>query len=344
MTSIDLLTGPRGRRFCLEAVTALSDELWSGHLRAAWEPHNVELRGEFSASVASEATLAAVSRASAEDLLTALAQAVDRAAYWQPPDDADELAQTPEVLRALQPIARELAERIAGSWWISPLDAGSQRAVQWIDQYNMPAPQLTGAAEKLAGWRERTLASERVASSWPRSLKRRTASSWWSTPALSGLVHTSRALPGLGSAGLLLVEDGAGWSRARIWPLAPAAGARILEIREPADWAGLVERHPLEVTQTWRKTAFETTGIDATWLVPDFATVAQEYDGVHVTGAGYLATAGRPLDAGRGLTMLAGWDPDATYWLGDVLEGSGDPTEWENPVEGTIAEWTPTAT
>ncbi|WP_417233750.1 hypothetical protein [Arthrobacter sp.] len=342
MTSMDLLTGPRGRRFCLEAVTALSDELWSRHLAAAWEPHNTGLRREFGAAVASEATRAAISRAPAGDLLTALARTVDHAAYWQPPDEVDELARTPEVLQALEPIARELGRRITGSWWSSPVDTGGQRAIQWIDGHNLPAPQPTGAAAKLAGWRERTLASERMAATWSRSLKRRTASSWWSTPALSDLVQTTRALPGLGSAGLLLVEDGAGWNRARIWPLAPTAGSRILEIREPADWVGLVERQPLEVTQTWRKTAYESTGLDATWLIPDFAAVAQEYDGVHLTAAGYLATAGRPLESGRGLTLLAGWDPDATYWLTDVLEASGEPTEWENPVEGAIAEWAPT--
>lgn len=314
MTSIDLLAGPRGRRFCLAAVTALSNQLWSRQLRVGCAPHNADLRAEFSAAVASEATLAAVSRAPGEDLLTALSIAVDRAAYWQPPDDVDELGQTPEVLQALKPIAHALADRISGSWWVSPLDTGTQHAVQWVDEFDMPAPSLSGATEKVTGWRERTLASERVASRWSRSLKRRTGSSWWSTPAMSELVQTNRALPGLGSAGLLLVEDGAGWNRARVWPLA----------------------------QTWRKTAYETTGLDATWLIPDYAAVARKYDSVHLTVAGYLATAGRPLDAGRGTTMLAGWDPDATYWLGDVLESSGGPTEWENPVVGTTAEWAPT--
>lgn len=344
MTSIDLLTGPRGRRFCLESVTALSDELWSRHLRAAWEPHNTNLREGFRAAVAAPETLAAIERLGDDGLLTALAHAVDHAAYWQPPDDVDELALTPEVLQALGPIARELAERICTSWWDSPVDTSSQRAVQWIDEYNMAAPLLSDAAGRLATWRRRTVESEHVASHWSRSLRKRTGGPWWSTPALSQLVQTSRALPGLGAVGLLLVEDGAGWNRARVWPLEPSPDARVLELRGPDDWVDLVERHPLEVTQTWRKTAYETTGLDVLWLIPDFAAVAQEYDGVHLTAAGYLATAGLPLDAGRGLTMLAGWDPDATYWLGDVLEGSGNPSEWENPVEGSTAEWVPTAT
>lgn len=105
----------------------------------------------------------------------------------------------------------------------------------------------------------------------------------------------------------------------------------------------LVQSLPLEVTQTRRKTAFENTGFDIRWLIPDFAAVAQEYDGVHLTVTGYLTTAGRPLAAAGGMTMLAGWDPDATYWLADVLGHSGEASEWENPVVGTIAEWVPTA-
>ncbi|WP_372698830.1 hypothetical protein [Arthrobacter sp. JSM 101049] len=343
MTSLDLLAGPRGRRFCLAAVTGLSDDLWSLSLRSAWDPGNASLRAELCAAIGSHEVLRSISEAPDAALLTALADAVDRAAYWQPPDETDGLAAIPAMLTALGPVADILSGRIAGSWWSSGIGAGSQRAVQWIDESDMPAPQLSGATGRVADWHRRTVESERAASRWTRSLKKRPGSSWWSTPALSQLVHTTRSLPGLGAAGLLLVEDGAGWDRARVWPLAPVPSARILEIRGPADWVDLVERHPLEVTQTWRKTAWETTGIDGTWLIPDFAAVAREYDGVHLTVAGYLTTAGRPLDAGNGRTILAGWDPDATYWLADVLRPAGDPVEWTNPVVGTTPEWSPTA-
>jgi hypothetical protein len=26
--------------------------------------------------------------------------------------------------------------------------------------------------------------------------------------------------------------------------------------------------------------------------------------------------------------LLGGWDPDATWWLTDVLSGPGEPTDW----------------
>ena len=35
------------------------------------------------------------------------------------------------------------------------------------------------------------------------------------------------------------------------------------------------------------------------------------------------------LDVEGGATVLAGWDPDATFWLADVLEPAGEPVAWE---------------
>jgi hypothetical protein len=57
--------------------------------------------------------------------------------------------------------------------------------------------------------------------------------------------------------------------------------------------------------------------------------VAAHYDAVHLTVGGYLTTAGRALSvSGSAATMLAGWDPDETYWLADVLEPAGAPARW----------------
>jgi hypothetical protein len=45
---------------------------------------------------------------------------------------------------------------------------------------------------------------------------------------------------------------------------------------------------------------------------------------------GYLMTAGRALEVDDGrATVLAGWDPDATFWLNDVLRLAGPPTYWQ---------------
>lgn len=40
---------------------------------------------------------------------------------------------------------------------------------------------------------------------------------------------------------------------------------------------------------------------------------------MHLSVIGYLEAAYRALPVGSACTCLAGWDPDETIWLGDVL-------------------------
>lgn len=144
---------------------------------------------------------------------------------------------------------------------------------------------------------------------------------------LTGLTMTSRSLPGLGAARLALVEDGLGWRRADVWPLTPTSGCRVYEITGPEAWSDLVVRHPMEVTASKRHDWWRTTGVDGTWFIPDWTRVAADFDAIHLTVTGYLTTAGRALPAGHGQTVLAGWSPDETYWLADVLTADGPPVE-----------------
>ena len=80
---------------------------------------------------------------------------------------------------------------------------------------------------------------------------------------------------------------------------------------------------------------------DGRWLIPDFAAVAEDYDAVHLSVTGYLATAGQALPVGDARTLLAGWDPDQTYWLNDVLALSGPATTWVSSDEALL-RWIPT--
>ncbi len=73
------------------------------------------------------------------------------------------------------------------------------------------------------------------------------------------------------------------------------------------------------------------TGWADSWLIPDWADVAADFDAVHLTVAGYLTTAGRIMRVAREATLLAGWNPDETYWLNDVLRESGPATRWRTP-------------
>ena len=70
------------------------------------------------------------------------------------------------------------------------------------------------------------------------------------------------------------------------------------------------------------------------WLIPDWVAVASDYDAVHLAVIGYLTTAGRALPVLDACTVLAGWDPDQTFWLTDILKESGEPTEWSINQDG----------
>ena len=82
------------------------------------------------------------------------------------------------------------------------------------------------------------------------------------------------------------------------------------------------------------------TGWSGRWLIPDFTAAAADYDAVHLTVFGYLTTAGRAVPVGDARTMLAGWDPDETWWLADVLSGSGPAERWEAQ-QDELLRWNP---
>ena len=64
-------------------------------------------------------------------------------------------------------------------------------------------------------------------------------------------------------------------------------------------------------------------------LVPDWAAVAADYDGVHVSWAGFLTAEGYVSDLDGGdVTMLRYWFSERTLWLRDVF---GEPIPLDTP-------------
>jgi hypothetical protein len=109
----------------------------------------------------------------------------------------------------------------------------------------------------------------------------------------------------------------------------PENSASVYEICGPGQWADLVGRYPLDVTRSRRDDWRRATGRAGGWLIPDYAAMAADWDAVHVSVAGYLTTAGIAILADDGAcTMLAGWDPDATWWLTGVLSSTSQPEDW----------------
>lgn len=324
-----LLSGPRGRRLCLE-VSGVEPATLLARLSAPPPGTRTSIRWQDSRSYPDRVLDRAARQierrwagsgqrpvVAADDLFAALDVAVAFAAYWEPPDEDDAAATAPQVREALLLVAGAVAEHGVSARWRRTVALTGQHHVGWRDRGGGPAqpPALTGAAERLARFRSAARA-------------RAEGSLWWSAPAAYGLVTTTATFAGDIPSGLVFVEDALGWTRARTTPLRARSPCRVLEITGPPDWVALVERFPLDVTPSRQRSWQPATGLDGPWFVPDWSAVAQVCDGVHLTTWGYLTTAGRALPVHGGQTMLAGWDPDTTYWLTDCLELAGTPRSW----------------
>jgi hypothetical protein len=342
-----LLAGPRGRRLCWALVEDSGGEAkdWIG-------PSWTQVRwfgspGEDPAVLAAELAAAAGQTdwegvtASMTDvaLVALLAESVSWAMYWQPPDLVDQALAHPEVAQALRPAAHAVTRAPGMRWWSSGVDLGTQQHVQPVGSTS-ERPALSGTAGRLAAWRAAVIEDEHAAAERPADPAANYSGHWWSTPKWPTSVSTTRALPGLGPLQLTVIEDWPGWAEVRCWPLTPRRAARIYEITGPGDWAALVARYPLEVTKSRRHDWWRVTGRDGTWLMPDYATAASDYDAIHLSVGGYLTTAGRAMPVAGAQCLLAGWDPDETYWLADVLTTAGPPIHWIRDDSATPA-WRP---
>ncbi|MFP7834673.1 hypothetical protein [Marisediminicola sp. LYQ134] len=264
--------------------------------------------------------------AGVEELLAALQASVDSARYWQEPDGEDVLTTTRDVRAALNQLAQMISEHSLARWWTAPVDIDSQWFVLFDGMKAPVAGDVEGALER---WRTEIGAEEeRAQRERPIDPAASWGGSWWSIPPRSLLSTTRRLSAGkvandvgiptdLGPAGLHLVED-AMFDHAAVHRALVPEGLRIYEIDGPAALAELCAQYPFEVTASRRHDWFRTTGVDRRWVIPDWQRVAADFDGVHLTVAGYLETAGRDIRVTDDLsTVLAGWDPDQTWWLTD---------------------------
>jgi hypothetical protein len=279
----------------------------------------------------------------ADGLHDALAASVEAARYWQEPDEIDRMLEDPAFEAPLRSVAEQVAGTREAAWLWHPF-APEQFVVSWYARDPDSGRELepraveTGAiADELARWRRQAEDSEEQFREFYRSDPRgRMSGAWWALPQFLG-VWSSAALGERGPAALHFVEDDMGYERARVWPLRAREGARVLEIGTPEDWAELCRRHPFDVSASRRSDWGWATGRYGRWVLPDWPEVAREWDAVHVTGAGYLRAAGRAIELGDDTaTVLAGWEPGVTAWLGDAVEPAGTPVEWVKSAEGWV--------
>jgi hypothetical protein len=129
----------------------------------------------------------------------------------------------------------------------------------------------------------------------------------------------------------------------------------LFDVHRPEDWRRLVLDHPADATP--RQTNWEMPGgqgalgrrseiftVDnqhaairsfSRHLVPNWSQVAQRYDGVHLSWAGWITTEGYvDVDDSGTAVMLRYWFSERTLWLADRF---GDPSPLPRPAEESPA-------
>jgi hypothetical protein len=315
----DLLIGPRGRELCAGLAGI---DVWG--IRRGIVPLTA---ADLLSSLSRQRSVLGFEDDDPLAAVTALADTAEDVNYWGgwPAGPLED----PAVIAELRTMAARVAESAGCQWWWSGVDRSAQQYVEWAGPEEL-APGLRDAAELLRGINAEAIEFERRMSR-DRHLPAGTGISgpWWSFPS-PGLVSTTRRLGSLGAVLLAGREDGHGETEAVVRPVALAGNARVFEIDGPQAWQRLVTGYPGTATATYRHT-WAWTGWDGEWLVPSWPAVAADWDGVHISVAGYLSTAGRPLPAGSARTLLAGWNPDETYWLADAITSLGEAQAWHNP-------------
>ena len=353
------------------------------------EPVREQLRQRLEQAVTAVDLAAVAARDDPRQLLRPLADAVSSARYWQHPDTEDQALADPAVAERLRPLAQAVAGSGAAAWWSQPVDPQAQQHLSWLfegrDRYQPILAGARGAATSrapaaLRRWRrDAAVEEERCRVERPRAVEANWSGTWWSSPPqLPELVVSTPVLPATAAApagaergaggevdsrrwvlpvGMALVEDDLGVEEVHARALRLREGLRVHEVHGAEAWCALVAAHPRSVTFSRRHDWWRATGWDGAWVLPDWASVAREWDGVHLSVRGYLAVSGRLLEtsvagavAGQDLhgvrpgaarTLLAGWSPGQTCWLTDVVEEVGGPVLWCSRGDDHPLRWAP---
>lgn len=351
MTADALLTGPRGRRLLLEFAQEADRAAQQNYDRSSFnsavfyaahvlDPNPGVLFGPGAdeplpdippEEVARRLATVPLPEVTAAALRSGLGMAVDNARYWQEPDGEDVLAAATPVRRELRRVADHIAQSPHVDWWPTEVARDDQWSVGWGDSaesFMQEPPQQGPLTDRLVAWRNRVVEQEaKVERDRPRDPKAMYSGEWWSFPWEARC--SARSLDDGVPAGVLFVEDSMGWERAFAQRMPVPSRIEVFEIDGTDAWADLCRRYPLEVTAQKRHDWYRTTGRDGRWVMPDWSRVADEYGGVHLTVAGYLAAAGTAIDVDDDTaSVIAGWAPDETHWLTDAVRPDSDMVEW----------------
>jgi len=224
---------------------------------------------------------------------------------------------------SLRPIARLLVTNSELDWWWSDADLHVQR---WISQ-RAEGPL---SVSELSEARAMNLGRENFA-----KLGKEEVTRWWVQPQNDRIADTTRGPIGSVLAVKLLCHDD--WhvdeNAIQVWDVEAPDDAKIYEIHCPEDWIRLVARFPRLYPNPPMGEWLRWTNCSGPWLLPEWKTISKHFDGVHVSLAGYLSTSYRALPIGDQFTILSGWHPDSTSWIGRsprIIRQEELRTDWQS--------------
>ena len=193
-------------------------------------------------------------------------------------------------------LARQILAHPDTSWWFTPLDTGSQI---WVSQDRNPPTEQP---------------------SEPSWIHADTSRSLW---AFVTSTHINNTASMLAAVDLQICDVGYGYGTGydgppfAVWHMKPAPGMRIFEISSPHAWHELCVRYPLR--KKFDLNDFARLALDAidvgSYMEPDWAKVAEDWDAVHLTLGGLLTSHQVPVESQAGWTYHYGWDAEQTRWL-----------------------------
>jgi uncharacterized protein (DUF433 family)/predicted nuclease of predicted toxin-antitoxin system len=232
--------------------------------------------------------------------------------------DEAEWGLTAPAREELRPIAEALMAAPSTQRWWEDVRRHDQRALWW-DTTDRPS----GVAVEESVREEMAEAAAQNEAGLERGRRplddtRRVGAYRWSMPFALCTTGSFGDVPSIALGDFTSMFLPHGEHSADVLSMQISPDARVLEVRSSLQWAELVRRFPRDVTGThdgeWRRWG----GVSGPWLLPAWDKVMEEWDGVHVTIGGYLASSGIALAVDGAYTMLAGWIPDGTVWLRDV--------------------------
>lgn len=312
MKPSDFLAGPRGRMFTLRYAIECAEKdgihlpniMANPLLLDAAEPRL--LTPSFARDIMADTTV--------------------MAEYWTHPSDLDRLALTSQIQNGLERFASAASESTATTWWDDRVTVDKQWEVEW--DVSHPRDERVYSRD--------ILIREHVESQRLEIIEMREftghydaprSGAWWSTPPTE-LRQSTRELWDGTCAGMWWIEDSSEEPEVRSRPLAINA-KNVYEIDSAQTWKYLCETYPRTVTAQKRYDWYRVTDLSGEWVTPDWLAVSNDYDGVHLSVAGYLRTAGLPIEIETGISsLIAGWNPDTTYWLTNTVQPAGEFISW----------------